>query len=469
MINDIIERILALIYIYSTTYLTCWGNIIDKIKEYLETHLYKYNTYHSFRRTIYNLIPFLKDKFICTEYNSPIYSFLSILNVRDIEFIFVKFIEYDKHNKIKLLENHIICVINNCKFHHNNNIKLYELIRGKNYNKYLLNEYGIIEDIEEEIEEILKSGNYFLCFQKKYLNIYTSLENTQFQLQAKFLLSYNFCKAFILKDKMVRIFNGNYCDFSFITLKIKNCKIIEKSNSVICDESHINLRVLNNGIIVCGKGKHFALFSINKEIITKIKEIYLSEPYIKNLFITQNLDIYGYNTKNIYKLDFKIEKAYRVLFDKNEIISVNSIENDKNLFLIQNNDDNLKICGIPKYYIIKHYIMLSLELLPIIFLIFILIILKINIIKTTIIFIIFIIILRLFEFGVNILFSGAYTLKVVYSLLSIICNKIVNTYLFDSFLKKFKILIFVLLLCLEISLFGGIISLIHIIYRQKKS
>ena len=453
----------------------------SKIKEYFEVFLYKNNKYDTLKRIIYDIIPYENNKFICIEYIWYKYISVSTFKIRDIEFICLNFIKYEKENKIKLLTNHVI-------YHYeynNKSIKFYELVNSKNNNKYLLHLIGVIKEIEGKIEDILKIGNYFLCFKKNSLNIYILLKNKYFQLQVKFYYSshlsnsYNFRKAFILTNKKVRIFlYETNADLSFITLKIKNCKVIEKSTTVRYKYQNYfdNIRMLNNNMIISFKYGDFTLFSINKQIITKIKEIcFMNMDVGVNYFITKNSEIYGYNSKRIYKLDFKKKISYQILYDKNDkIFSVNPIENEQNSFLIQN-EISLKILNISNYYILKHYIMFFIDSLPviialIIFVIIIWLISKINIIKTTtVMFMILVAILifrqaikncllRIFDFKLDILilFVGTYILIVLFRfgcpILSIIYNKIVN-----SFMLEF--IIFVILLCLEIFLFAMVYTL----------
>jgi ABC-type multidrug transport system permease subunit len=118
-------------------------------------------------------------------------------------------------------------------------------------------------------------------------------------------------------------------------LKLKNYQI--EYSDVLPNEafSHwsIKMKIYKNKIFSLSNDS-FYIFSISEKKI--IEEINYNRSF-RNFKITENGNIFAYRSNNIYKLDLKTKKAYKIIGVNVGIESLNIMEKDKNLFFIVNN------------------------------------------------------------------------------------------------------------------------------------
>ena len=331
----VLDILLLVIYFVSLSYKDkTFDQRIKEIREYFEL-IFLFQYIYKLKREIYKSIVFDNNKLICVSKD-----LFTLFDIESKKYIFKKKIELDEYTKIKLFEKNVIIKYKIGKNLFRDQIKLYKLIEKNDKNNgYSLNEIGEINIKEmnniglNHINIIIKGNNIF-CFFNQSLCVYELVENKNIQLKTFIKFETRIYKAIINYNNII-LFNSFGSPYYYKILKLKNYQI--EYSDILPNEaiSHclMKMKIYKNKIFSLSDDS-FYIFSISEKKI--IEEINYNRSF-RNFKITENGNIFAYRSNNIYKLDLKTKKAYKIIGVNARIESLNIMEKDKNLFFIVNN------------------------------------------------------------------------------------------------------------------------------------
>ena len=333
------------------------------IKDYFDGVLAEYN---SIKEDVYHIETFQNDKLICNKQNQ-----ILIYNILEEKIILKKNIESDIHDcKIKVLPNNMICIFRRVRFSEQiNYILLFEYKENKEKNEYSLKEYS---KIQETANDILFQKHKIICFKNKCLNIYNLLKNEKYELQTVINLpeSTTNYKGIILPNGNVGIF-GYKKSKSIIFLSLKKYLQLMTDYSIINEKifnediyypDSIEVKIYNINKIIMFVGNIYLLYFNNNEL--KILNKIYCYKFIDNIHLTKKNEIYAFRKEFVYKLDLETKTFYKVSLEiKGNIKYLGILENEKKIFILKTKNENIKLCHLKKYNIIKHYLYYYLKLI----------------------------------------------------------------------------------------------------------
>ena len=331
----VLDILLLVIYFVSLSYKDkTFDQRIKEIREYFEL-IFLFQYIYKLKREIYKSIVFDNNKLICVSKD-----LFTLFDIESKKYIFKKKIELDEYTKIKLFEKNVIIKYKIGKNLFRDQIKLYKLIEKNDKNNgYSLNEIGEINikemhNIGLKLINIIIKGNNIFCFFSQSLCVYELVENKNIQLKTFIKFQTRIYKAIINYNNII-LFNSFGSPYYYKILKLKNYQI--EYSDVLPNEafSHcsMKMKIYKNKIFSLSNDS-FYIFSISEKKI--IEEINYNRSF-RNFKITENGNIFAYRSNNIYKLDLKTKKAYKIIGVNARIESLNIMEKDKNLFFIVNN------------------------------------------------------------------------------------------------------------------------------------
>ena len=323
------------------------GKIIDCFinLQYLKT-LHQYDSIKNFDNVIRRIILFHEDKIICLSEAILIYN---ISNKKLLCKIDIPYKRNKYYTNIKPFGKDTFIIFNWKEFK-DNNIILYKYIENKEENKYSC--IQITKVLEKSINILINEIKMF-CIRKGILKIYNFINNTHFELQAKIKIPklmgrYSFHKGFLKNNKYLNIVE--YKDKLIQLWTFKKYKLVYKDKITIDTgiiENKLLIESFNKDDIIFFAYKVFVyLYSYkNKQIINKIiinsNNIYKSQ--IQGIFFIRDEKMFVNDKNNIYYLDIKNRKSYKLIRNKNKFENVAiGFDKIKGIFFITNSSYEIK-------------------------------------------------------------------------------------------------------------------------------
>jgi len=321
------------------------------ISSYYFKILHEYNSIKISKEKIYKIILFQANKVICLSES------VSIYNIQENELLY-NFKNNENYKNIELFDKDKFIIFNSDKSF---NMNLFKYI--ENINKCSCK---LLSTFYEISDNILTKGNKIIFLKEEFIFFYELVNNQKIQLQMKItipklIIGLSYHKAIFLKNKLIII---QYKNSIIQLMSSTNYKLIYedaiKIDKLITKDKLVIGALNKKDILLLAINNYIYLYSfLNKEIVYKIyinySKLYdinlmlidnnIFNNMIQGIFITKNEDIYFNDKINIYTLDLKRKKAYKLLrkaynfnnsliiFEKNEkIISIINSSNEIKLF-----------------------------------------------------------------------------------------------------------------------------------------
>jgi len=323
------------------------GKILDSFinLQYLQT-LHQYDSIKNFDNAIRRIILLHDDKIICLSEAILIYN---ISNKKLLCKIDIPFKKNKYYTNIKPFGKDTFIIFNWKEFK-DNNIILYKYIENKEENKYFCIQ---ITKILEKSINILINGNKMICIRKGILKIYNFINNAHFELQSKIKIPklmgrYSFHKGFLKNNKYLKI--AEYKDKLIQFWSFKKYKFVYEDKITIdigIIENKLLIESLNKDdiIAIAYKVVVYLYSDKNKTITNKIiinsNNIYKNQ--IQGIFFLRDEKMFVNDKNNIYYLDIKNRKSYKLIRNKNKFENIAiGFDKTKGILFITNSSYEIK-------------------------------------------------------------------------------------------------------------------------------